>query len=118
TPGVHAVSNGPWGDSWPKTRHACRALEKLIQADLVGVNTLLTLLAAPGDTAENTPPIADVGPDSEQFLSALFIRGDSYGTRASTVILRDYAGNVVFHERGFDRHGNRLHDVDEHWSRQ
>ena len=34
-------------------------------------------------------------------LSAVFVHSENYGTRASTVALRDRQGRIRFHERTF-----------------
>ena len=114
-PGVHAISNGHWGDHWPKTEHAQTRLRAILDAGDVDDATLLELL---GDT--DTAPVAalpdtGIGRERERFLSPLFIRSAFYGTRASTVIRRERSGNVHFHERGFDAGAETTHRVDEDW---
>lgn len=101
-PGIHAISNGHWGDHWPKTERAQARLRTLLDAGTPDDAALFDLLADtdPAPTAE----LPDTGVDSarERFLSPLFIQSAVYGTRASTVIRRDQDGRVHFHERGFD----------------
>ncbi len=46
-----------------------------------------------------------VGAQRERELSPLFIAAEYYGTRASTVVLIDRDGGVVFIERAFGPHG-------------
>ncbi len=115
-PGVHAVSNGHWGEHWPKTDRAGAALQQMVIDDAIKPEALFSLLAdsdpAPFDALPNT----GVGPDTEHFLSALFIRSPNYGTRASTVILKDKNGRIDFCERGFDSHARITHRCHEHWT--
>lgn len=114
--GVHAVSNGHWGEHWPKTRRAQDRLQALLQADDISPQALFTLLAE-GETAPaELLPDTGVGPDTEQLLSSLFIRGRAYGTRASTLVLRDRRGRIDFYERAFDANARMLHDQHEYWS--
>ena len=114
-PGVHAISNGHWGDHWPKTERAQARLRDMLNVDRVDDAALLELLA---DT--DTAPVADlpdtgIGSERERFLSPLFIRSGLYGTRASTVIRRDRSGDTHFHESGFDAAAQTTHRVDEDW---
>src|SRR5699024_6394985 len=115
-PGIHAVSNGHWGEHWPKTDRAGRELHTLLTSGDVSPETLFALLAesepAPADVLPNT----GVGPDTEQLLSSLFVRSQAYGTRASTLYLRDRDGHIDFYERGFDRDARVIHDHHEYWS--
>jgi len=114
-PGVHAISNGHWGDHWPKTERAQRSLASAIAAQHTEPETLFDLLADTDPAPAAELPDTGVGREYEHFLSPLFIRSTIYGTRASTVIRRDTAGNVDFHERGFDAEARPQTRVDEHW---
>lgn len=102
--GVHAVSNGLLDEDWPKVVRARTGLGALRDADRLYIDNLLDLL---GDTREaplEALPETGVGEAMERFLSPVFIRGESYGTRASTVLLIDAAG-VEFAERRFSPGG-------------
>jgi uncharacterized protein with NRDE domain len=48
-------------------------------------------------------PDTGVGPEKERMLSPLFIEGEQYGTRSSTVLLIRRDGGVTFAEKTFDR---------------
>ena len=41
----------------------------------------------------------------ERHISAAFIRGEDYGTRASTIVAIDHAGHGFIHERRFGPQG-------------
>lgn len=114
-PGVHAISNGRWGDHWPKTERAQSRLQALLDQNGANDQALLELLAETDAAPGNALPDTGIGHERERFLSPLFIRSELYGTRASTVIRRDQAGNVHFHERGFDADARITHRVDQNW---
>lgn len=115
-PGLFAISNGHWGEHWPKTDRARSGLQALVHARDVSAQTLFALLAesepAPGEALPDT----GLGPDTEQLLSSLFVRSPAYGTRASTLVLREPGGRIVFFERSFDSDACPIHDQQEHWS--
>jgi uncharacterized protein with NRDE domain len=50
-------------------------------------------------------PDTGIGLERERWLSPAFIRGDDYGTRASTVLLIDGNGHGEIHERRFGPQG-------------
>jgi len=113
-PGIHALSNGVLGDVWPKTRRAEKGLQQAIGEPEVDSQALLALLA--DDTpAEDDAWLPDtgVGLQMERFLSPIFVQSPRYGTRASTVILREPDGPVHFVERGYDAHARVIHTVSE-----
>ncbi|WP_295520481.1 NRDE family protein [uncultured Stenotrophomonas sp.] len=112
-PGVHGMSNGALDAPWPKTRRLMDALDTWLQEDGVGSlsqgeRALTPLWAALADEhrpADSELPDTGIGLERERWLSPAFIRGDDYGTRASTVLLIDAAGHGQMHERRFGAQG-------------
>ena len=115
-PGVHAISNGSWGDHWPKTQAAQSRLRARIESDDLEPDSLFRLLSDTDNAPMAALPDTGIGAERERFLSPLFIRSAQYGTRASTVLKRSKNGATVFHERGFDADARPTHAVDEHWT--
>lgn len=115
-PGVWAVSNGHWGDAWPKTTRAKRALRARLNSDHVTAGDLLQLLTDTYQPADDALPATGVSLTTERVLAPIFIVGERYGTRASTVLRRDRHGGVDFYERGFDRAGRARHFIEQHWT--
>lgn len=115
--GVHGMSNGALDAPWPKTQRLMAALETWLEEE--GVRSLsqrerdLTPDLAPLWAAladEHRPldsdlPDTGIGLERERWLSPAFIRGDDYGTRASTVLLMDAQGHGQIHERRFGPQG-------------
>ena len=99
--GVHGISNGRLDAPWPKTRHLASALQAWVDA---GDDDLRALWAALGDeriALDADLPDTGVGLELERRLSPAFIRGETYGTRASTIIAVDRDGRGFIHERRF-----------------
>jgi uncharacterized protein with NRDE domain len=108
--GVYAVSNAPEGEIWPKTDAARREMEVAMQMDDPSslMLVLLQFLAAPRGT--------------NAVESEVFIAGERYGTRASTVIVAT-PDEILFGEQSFARGGeaygrNRLFRVDKSTGRR
>ncbi|WP_049621577.1 NRDE family protein [Frateuria defendens] len=102
TPGVHGLSNADFNTPWPKTRALMQRLRAWMDAG--GEDDFAPLFAALAD--ESHPPDAalpdtGVGLDRERLLSAAFIRGEHYGTRASTVVALGRDGRHRIVERRF-----------------
>lgn len=110
-PGVHGVSNGPFDAPWPKVRRARAALARWIANDPTrgepDLQSLFDALADEHVAPDEQLPDTGVGLELERALSPVFLRGERYGTRASTVVL---VGNDVawFAERRFGPMGAAL----------
>ncbi len=105
TPGVHGLSNGAFDAPWPKTRRLREALQAWIDAGQHDLDPLWQALADERIAVDADLPDTGVGIELERRLSAAFIRGKDYGTRASTVILIGHDGESRIHERRFGPEG-------------
>jgi len=84
-PGVHALANEPFDQPCARAERLRTALETVVGTG-TDPETLLDTL-----TAEDDP--------------ALFLRGDIYGTRASTLVAVSAAGDVRMIERRYEKSG-------------
>lgn len=84
-PGVHALANEPVDAPCPRAERLRLALEAVITASETPESLLDTLMA------EDDP--------------ALFLRGDVYGTRASTLVAVSADGDVRMIERRYEKSG-------------
>lgn len=114
--GVHGLSNGRLDMAWPKVRHACAGLETLLRDEVVRPDKLFDVLASRHIATDDELPNTGVGLQLERFLSAPFIVSETYGTRASTVILVGSDDGVRFVERRFDSAGTCTGVTDESFS--
>ncbi len=103
--GLHGMSNGPLDAPWPKTRHLCAALQDWLDAGSDDLQPLWRALADERIAADTALPDTGVGLELERRLSPAFIRGNTYGTRASTIIAVDHEGHGFIHERRFGPEG-------------
>ena len=108
-PGVHGLSNHLLNTPWPKIVRGKRRVEALLGAgegDLI--KGLFEALADRTPGTDTELPETGVGAARERELSPAFIAADSYGTRASTVVLIGRDGKVMFEERRFGPRGDPL----------
>ena len=110
-PGLYGLSNHLLDTPWPKVAHGKRALSALADsaaADRDGnrlAGALFTLLENRAAAPDSELPRTGVSGEWEKLLSPMFIAAPGYGTRASTILMADHAGNVQFHERSFGPDG-------------
>ncbi|HXF46122.1 MAG TPA: NRDE family protein [Burkholderiaceae bacterium] len=100
-PGIYGLSNAFLDTPWPKVtrtvaRFACQIAQK------VDVDALLRMMADREPARDHELPATGVPLDWERALSAVLIRANGYGTRATTVLTVRADGLVTFVERSFD----------------
>ncbi len=104
--GVHVVSNGALGVRWPKTERLQRRFEAIVHNGTVRDETgTLDLLLDETQPPDEELPDTGAGLQLERRLAPVFIRGDAYGTRAGTLLLRHADGSIVLRERRFGPEG-------------
>ncbi len=104
-PGVHALSNGPFDAAWPKTLRLRGVLQNWTDSGSEALDPLWDALANVQTAPVAALPHTGVPVELEQRLSAAFVRGDEYGTRASTILLIDHDGCARIIERSFGPQG-------------
>lgn len=109
--GVHVVSNGPLGCDWPKVRRLRERFEQSIRNGHRDDASLLNLLMDESQPDPGTLPDTGVGPQLERVLAPIFIRGEHYGTRASSLVMQHEDGSVFFSERSFAASAANAADV-------
>ena len=103
-PGIHYISNGAIDGTWPKMRRLGASLEQWLARQNGGEPELEPLLQALADErgADDAElPDTGVGLELERRLAPPFIRGEQYGTRASSVLLIRRDGRALLFERSF-----------------
>lgn len=103
--GIHVVSNGAPGVHWPKTQRLLARFEAWLSAGGNDASAALDLLHDETQPADADLPDTGVGLDLERILAPVFIRGERYGTRASSLLMRRGDGSVLLRERRFGPHG-------------
>ncbi len=114
--GLHGLSNGSLETHWPKVQRVTAALgdwlsqlptQSSVLPALPALEPLFAALADERRAADAELPQTGVGLELERMLSPPFIRGDAYGTRASSVVLIGRE-QTLFVERRFGPNGSAL----------
>lgn len=106
-PGVYGLSNHRLDSPWPKLLTARQRFSAALPA-LHDESALFALLADDAIVADNELPQTGVSLEWERRLSAIFVKSENYGTRASTVAWQRRDGAVQLHEQRFGPHGRAL----------
>jgi uncharacterized protein with NRDE domain len=118
-PGVHGISNHLPNTPWPKVRHGRARLSALLNArETEIVDGLFHAITDRTRAPDGELPNTGVGLERERELSAAFVAGDRYGTRASTVMLVSQGHQVVFVERRFGPRGVPLGETSRRFALQ
>jgi len=116
-PGVHGLSNHLLDEPWPKVKQGIAELESLLEAEETELSTrLLNLLSDRAAAPDHLLPSTGIERARERALSASFIEGDAYGTRASTVALIRSSGETLFIERTYEAGGKLAGETRQRFS--
>ncbi|MGH1370467.1 MAG: NRDE family protein [Cellvibrionaceae bacterium] len=103
--GIYGLSNAQLDTSWPKVDSAKIELEAITQS-VTSTDQLQTQLLEMMANQQQAPadqlPQTGIGDEWEALLSSRFILTDSYGTRATTIVLFHRSGRIDFLEQSFD----------------
>ena len=104
--GIHKLSAGLYGLSnhlldtpWPKVVKAKAGLEAVISDKNISSSEYITVLSDASIAPDAELPSTGVPLEWERILSAMYILSPTYGTRATTLVMQDYKGDVHFHEQ-------------------
>lgn len=105
-PGVYGLSNHLLETPWPKvTRLKAAFGEHPLDDEEDCERYLMHVLRDDSRAHDHELPDTGLGLAWERLLSSIFIVGDHYGTRCSTVVLREFGGRVIFFERRYAEGG-------------
>ncbi|MCL2524249.1 MAG: NRDE family protein [Betaproteobacteria bacterium] len=99
-PGIYGLSNDRLDSPWPKLLTARQRFAAALAA-LPGDAALFSLLADDEIAPDADLPSTGVPLEWERLLSAIFVKSENYGTRASTIAWQRRDGEVHLRERRF-----------------
>jgi uncharacterized protein with NRDE domain len=112
SPGIYGLSNHLLDTPWPKLATAKASFAKAL-AELPSQAAFFDLLADQEIVADSHLPETGVPLAWERILSAVFVRSEDYGTRASTLLVRHRGGLTTLIERSFGAGALRSGEVCE-----
>ena len=109
--GIHVLSNGRDDTAWPKVARLRARFTDAIASGLPADDVLFGLLGDHWQPPDGALPDTGIGLERERLLGPVFIRGEHYGTRASTLVLHHEGGTLYLRERSFAANGSATGDV-------
>ena len=116
--GFFSLCNGALDDIWPKMARGEQALERFIESQNTGElnhQDLLALLQDNQTAPDNLLPKTGLPYEWEKQLSAIFIRGEEYGTRSSCVYTLRVDGMAQVSEVTYNTSGDVDSQVEFSW---
>jgi uncharacterized protein with NRDE domain len=110
-PGIHGLSNGQLDTPWPKVIAAKRHLARILRGEAVDQEELFALLSDKNPYPDPLLPDTGFGLERERHLSPIFIAGNDYGTRSSTLILIGRDDRLSFRERSWNNRQEPVGDA-------
>lgn len=101
-PGFHGLSNHLLNTPWPKVMRGKEKFRPLLAKPVLEPDEIFDMLYDVEPAPDDKLPDTGLSTDRERALSSMFIKAENYGSRCTTVILADYAGNILFAERVYD----------------
>ena len=102
--GLYRLSNASLNSPWPKINKGTAQLaEYCHEGHSIQTEKLFALLKNKHQAADADLPKTGVPIELERRLSSIFIQGEDYGTRSSTVLLIDKKQQITWQERTFDK---------------
>lgn len=108
TDGIYALSNATLHIPWPKGEKAKRLFKQALtdyETEEKLVESLIDAFYDQTQFPDEILPDTGVGIELERFLSPIFIKGEEYGTRATTVVLMKKNGETTFVEQTYKANG-------------
>jgi len=99
--GIHGLSNHLLDSPWPKVSAAKKKLADLLAAGQSDPEACFAAMADHEHYADHLLPDTGIGLERERQLSPLFITGETYGTRSTTLVFIDQTNTISFRERTF-----------------
>ena len=106
-PGIYGLSNHLLDSPWPKLVQARQRFTAALQ-HLPEEAAFFELLADQSIVADDKLPQTGVPLEWERLLSAVFVKSENYGTRASTLLWQGSDGTLKLHEQSFGPNGQAL----------
>lgn len=101
SPGIYGLSNHLLNTPWPKVQRSKNKLSHILNKQKVSTEALFDLLGDDVKAPEDQLPDTGIPKEVEKEISPIFIKGEEYGTRCSTVLLIDKHNTVTFIERRY-----------------
>lgn len=106
-PGVYGLSNALFNTAWPKVVRTRQAITALIERDIADPDEYSLVFRDARPAADENLPSTGLTLERERMLSSPFILSPEYGTRCTTVVMRNRDGRLLAQETTFEPDGSQ-----------
>jgi uncharacterized protein with NRDE domain len=99
--GLYGLSNALMDTKWPKVTVGKAKFKKIIEEETLDIEALFSFMYDKTLAPDNQLPDTGIGYEKEKLLSSMFIELPGYGTRNTTVLVKDKNDNVQIIERTY-----------------
>ena len=108
--GIYGLSNALLDTKWPKVEQGKKQFTEIIKLDDIDLESIFSLMNDKTLAEDEQLPDTGIGYEKEKLLSSLYIDMPGYGTRNTTILLKDNQGNVHVIDRSYNRENNSTSD--------
>ena len=105
--GSYGLSNALLDTGWAKVNQGKKAFNRILEDEQLDTEALFSMMQSETLAQDDELPDTGIGYEKEKLLSSMFIKMPGYGTRNTTLILKDREQNVSIEERTFDSEANQ-----------
>jgi uncharacterized protein with NRDE domain len=104
-PGIYALSNALLDTPWPKLEEVKRNLSSELKQKELDKSNLFKIMRNPAKACDVDLPSTGISKEREKQLSSIFIQLETYGTRATTILLQKPNGTTRIIEQNYSANG-------------
>lgn len=106
--GLYGLSNALLDSKWPKVTHGKAKFQAIISKENFSITELLDFMYDKTLAPDDQLPDTGIGYEKEKLLSSMFIDMPGYGTRNTTVLLKNRNNEVEVVERTYAKDRSHL----------
>jgi uncharacterized protein with NRDE domain len=99
--GLYGLSNALLDTKWPKVERGKEKFHELVQQDELDFEAMINIMHDRKLAPDDLLPDTGIGYEKEKLLSSMFIEMPGYGTRNTTILVKDRDNNIMILERTY-----------------
>ena len=114
--GLYGLSNALLDTRWPKVEIGKEKFKQIIEQESLDFDALFNFMYDKTLAPDNKLPDTGIGYEKEKLLSSMFIELPGYGTRNTTVLVKDKNDNVQIIERTYSQPNDSTSELEFEFS--
>ena len=109
--GLYGLSNALLDTNWPKVDSGKEKFKQIIEQESLDFEALMSFMYDKTLASDENLPDTGIGYEKEKLLSSMFIELPGYGTRNTTLLVKDKNDNVQLIERTYYHKDNSTSEL-------